>query len=1268
MNKSAVVKLGGGEMVSAIALVMTLVAAGVHAQPTVPVPPPPGFEVMVGDVVLPSGTQLPPGVQPPNAPAKPGSTNNPSKTESPEEKRLQALLKLKFDRSPNAILKGLATQFDAKTASTNEVEQFKQMVVLGDWKKVGDYLAKLPPDHGKQVYRYLLKELANSAQPASPSGGEMQPQVMEDGQMVMVNQGQQGPANNAAPPLLMTDVLALAEIAPHDLTDGDAKSLGQLLGKLFPRGDAIEPFVADLEKGVKRLGGPASEDRRRAAELLLGANRLAEAVAFFPALDVAKEKLDWRALDQHARDLAARGKREKDSKLLVQAWDLNQFIIGNTNAAVTNRDPALQRCMELLPQISRDVGTNWLRERFQADAAQGLGIFAVVNQSVQKGFTDRNADSRRKNLELQKQVVGIFLSVGDPTQAHWHAALQLMAQGWLQEANWAKQRYRPPQNYGAQYDQYGNMISYENYPQNYYDGNQVPPLTPDQALAAAPGDAWLMQLDSGLRVAVMRVMADLYSKTETPDKGLPFIEAVAKVQPRAATDLANTFLRAWAEARNPNRNLQNQSRYYMNGVMYYGSPYGGQQRGGISLTRAMQVRNIKELSGLLKRFEVVSLAKLDDAALVAAFAAAHSPAEVFKVEDIETVFGDRAKIKADTQAGLAQAMRERLAQQWRQPRVQQDAKSQRTDKQIEAEVLRGYEVVLGLVADALQVEASNWRLHVARASTLFDLAEFQYGKKVDLAIYVEKRDESFKEFELAARLYAESLATIEEKDETPLVYQQWFNANLGASDLAYVTRQQEPETNQLARVKNAMLALSGAAADRHLAAFAKQLNQSANQLRPELKPRYLRAGLDVVGNRPEADEARKLVAYYDDLLLELDLVVRVDGDATVGHGQPFGVFVSLRHTADIEREAGGFGRYLRNTKGQNMYYNPYGGQQQRNFPEEFEKQVREKLADHYEVKTVTFLDEKVKSRGYGRAGWRETPLAYLLVQAKDGSVDQLPAFHMDLDFSDTRGQVVLPVKSPVVLLDARPERVPARPLEKLEIVQTLDDREIAQGRVTLEIKASANGLVPGLDELVRTNFAHLQVEELSDRGVALNRIDAEADVLAPVSERNWSLKFTVAKDAPAALEFKFPEPLVTDAKLTYKRYADADLVEVKPMLALAGVSLRPRPWWHWAIGGVVGVGLIVTAGWLLRRKVHLTETVASAYSLPSHLTPFAVIELLRRMKADEALRLDESHRTELGKTLRELEEHYFARRNNGHTDLDLAGIGRQWVSRATNGK
>src|SRR5262245_105582 len=270
---------------------------------------------------------------------------------------------------------------------------------------------------------------------------------------------------------------------------------------------------------------------------------------------------------------------------------------------------------------------------------------------------------------------------------------------------------------------------------------------------------------------------------------------------------------------------------------------------------------------------------------------------------------------------------------------------------MDAEVLRGYEVVMKLVDDGLKLDLDQWQLTLARSAVLFDMAEFQYGKKVDLEIYVAKREEAFKGFERASALYAAKLSAIDEKEQSPKVYQQWFNANLGASDLAYVTRQQEPETNQLQRIRSAMLALPGGAADRHLAAFAKNLGQSVNTIKPELKPRYLRAGMKVVGAHPDAEEARKLVAYYDDLLQEIELSVRLDGDAVVGHGRPFGVTVALRHTADIEREAGGFARYLRNIKKSGMayYFNPYGQQQQqRNFVEDFEQQAREKLVDRFD--------------------------------------------------------------------------------------------------------------------------------------------------------------------------------------------------------------------------------------------------------------------------------------------------------------------------------
>lgn len=1245
---------------------IALAVPSAFAQTAVTVQTPPGFEVFLGDVVLPPGFEFPPGATLPGATAKPSGTNTPAKATSPEEKRLQELLKLKFDRTADSILSALSAQLDASPTTTNEVERFKQNVIMGDWKAVGDYLGTLPKDQGQKVYRYVVKQLPNAGKPSSQPPGMPEGMVM-DGQPVVVNRGQPGPAASASPTLVLDDVLALAEIAPQEFAEEDAKALGQLLGRLLARGDALAPLLPKLEAGVKHLGGSKPEDRRRAAELLLAASRLTEAAAFLPALETAREKLDWPALDQHARALAARGIREPDRKLLMAAWDLNQFILSHTNAAATNRDPALRRCMDLLPQLSGDTGTNWLRERFRGDPAQGLAVFAVANQLVQQGMSGRNLDSRRRNLELQKTLVDLFLEVRRPDDDCWSTALNLLTQGWMQEAVWSKQRYRPPRNYGAQYDQYGNMIGYESYPQEYYDGNQNPYVPVEQVLATAPDETWLKHTDAGLRLGVLALIADLQLKTDSPAKALPLIATLAAVQPEASAQLANSFLRAWGAARQPGRGMQGvSSRYIVNGVVYYNNPSGGQQ--AIPLTRAMQVRNIQELSGIVRQLQALNLRQLDDDALVAAFAAAHSPAEVFRIEDIEAVFGARSQIKPELLAGLAQTMRERLAQQWRQPRLQQEAKTQRNDKQIEAEVLRGYEVVLDLLDDTLLRSPRNWRLTLVQAATLFDLAEFQYGKKVDLAIYVEKREESFKGFARAAELYAEALPRMEENEETPLVYQQWFNANLGASDLAYVTRQQEPETNQLQRVQAAMSSLPGGASERHLAAFAKQLGLNANMLRPELKPRYLRAGLAIVGDHPDAGDARKLVAYYDDLLQELDFVVRLDGDATVGHQQPFGVFVALRHTADIERESGGFGRYLRNNKSANPYYASAATQQQRNFTEEFEKQVREKLADHFDVKTVTFLDEKVKSRGYGRTGWRETPLAFLLLQAKDGSVDQLPAFHMDLDFADSRGQVVLPVQSQVTLLDARPERVAPRPVGDIEVTQILDDRELAQGRIALEIKATGRGLVPSFTGLLRTNFAGLRVEEVNDPGLAIARIDAEADEPAPISERNWQIKLALTEDAPASLAFKFPEPVSAGVKTVYKRYADADLVEVQPMLALAGVPLRPRPLWQWlAMAG----GLIVVIGgaalWL-RKHQPAAAVDAPHYTLPEPATAFSLISLLRRMEADPTLPWKESDRAELGQDIRQLETHFFSRKRNGNPDPDLNGIGRRWVEQASNGK
>lgn len=93
---------------------------------------------------------------------------------------------------------------------------------------------------------------------------------------------------------------------------------------------------------------------------------------------------------------------------------------------------------------------------------------------------------------------------------------------------------------------------------------------------------------------------------------------------------------------------------------------------------------------------------------------------------------------------------------------------------------------------------------------------------------------------------------------------------------------------------------------------------------PAVKFRYLKAGFEIVGDVPQAYEARKVYDYYKDLNKEIQLDALVDGPTTIDASQPFGVYVNIRHTREIERESGGFGKYLQNQNaGNNFYYN-YG--------------------------------------------------------------------------------------------------------------------------------------------------------------------------------------------------------------------------------------------------------------------------------------------------------------------------------------------------------
>ena len=144
------------------------------------------------------------------------------------------------------------------------------------------------------------------------------------------------------------------------------------------------------------------------------------------------------------------------------------------------------------------------------------------------------------------------------------------------------------------------------------------------------------------------------------------------------------------------------------------------------------------------------------------------------------------------------------------------------------------------------------------------------------------------------------------------------------------------------------------------------------------------------------------------------------------------------------------------------YYN--FGRPLENYRDKFQDAAKQALQEHFEVMSVTFQDEKVNSKATSEYGWRVTPYAYILLKARGPKVDKVPPLRLDLDFMDTSGYVVLPVESPTIPVDATPAKGSVRPFEKLQITQTLDERQATDGKLILEIKAAARGLVPDLDK------------------------------------------------------------------------------------------------------------------------------------------------------------------------------------------------------------
>ncbi|MFW6303962.1 MAG: hypothetical protein ACOC2L_05005, partial [Candidatus Sumerlaeota bacterium] len=726
---------------------------------------------------------------------------------------------------------------------------------------------------------------------------------------------------------------------------------------------------------------------------------------------------------------------------------------------------------------------------------------------------------------------------------------------------------------------------------------------------------------------------------------LDHLELLAKTHPEVCAGIAGEILTKWSTAVRPQVQQNNQVNL------------------GIPLTRAQQKRNIRNLADLSKRLRSLPGDPIDPQDLVNAFASCHSPAEVFKIEDIELVLGPVGSLGDETVIALVTAMQSRLADSWRDPETQSNNMTNRTVKESEEEVKRGYRLAVDIMKRCLPRYEDDPSFLTKLGGVLYDAAEYDYSLNSKLSEYTEKRDAAFAYYRRAAQKYGESVSELQPFEYKADAYLRWYFATLGASDPSYLTAQQEYSHQRLEDIRLSIRELGESAADTHFSILGKQLAATYSRVPSQVKYRYLETSLMLLGNHPSGQEIDQIKTRYDELLDEIRLHAEVDGDTDVGHTQDFGLKISIVHTPEIAREGGGFAKYLTSANTRNYQLQRAFGQM--SLRDNFEENIEKALNDTFNVKFITFCEPSVQARETGEDDWYETPMAYVQLQANDARIDQIPPIQMDLHFVDQGGAVVLPIESQLVMINARPEAVPPGDIPQLEITEILDERELDEGKMTLEIQATARGIIPDFDSLFKTEWGKTKMVNVIDQGMQVTRIESDDDKFQPVVERAWIVDLEQPVEMSTTANFNFPQPTIEVKELAYKRYDDADLADAESVIKLhmPGSGISVMGVLFFVVPGVLVLALLIALIVYLRRAGGAEVEDEHDYHMPSRLTPFTLTHLLRRIQADQTLALATERREELMGEIEQIERGYFAPSSESD-GVELEPLARKWVHEA----
>lgn len=1143
---------------------------------------------------------------------------------------------LNFARKPAAVLKarselGFGTSRDMPDAKdTAAVAKWLHTNVLaGEWDALGKVFAAIEPNEATDIYSHVLRS---------------------------TNEGGGG--------LLPEEVLALGDACPGDMADWQLDVLAQLLKGAAER-YGTGPFMARVKEGTVRFGDKNTAMRERTVRLLIGAGMALEGFEFLPPLEDARVAGEARVVFAHGRyheDLGASGRLGPEGEEhLRQAWALLGEVAMMEKAETSLRTEAMRRAIDLLPNIAPAQASEWLGGVFANPALGPAALEVVTLQAMTIRNKAVDAAKRAQSIATMKAAVDTLLARPDVDLAALRVPLRMLTTALADEVDAA-----------------------------VAEKGGIRGVAPETVLLfrASPGEKWLNVLEPSVSIRGHRAVVAIATIADETDEALDRLTRALARHPDLGIEFADEFLRLWEKRLNP-QEPQNENYYF-----YF---YGPQRLPAAPLTRGRQHRNLDRLERLLTIVEGMGVKARQLPSVASAFKACHARTEVYDRAAISRIFGSEAEMPGRTAAALAESMRAGLGGDWRSRTAQRQYGMMRSQAEIADMVEVGYELAIGLADRALTQEPESWRHAVLKAALSYDRVRFkQTQAKDNFAEYNEYRKQAFAAFEEASNHYAALVAGGQEHDSSN-VYLQWFSAVLDAGQPIPKDQKQAAEdeeatnADQIERIAAAMKRLPPDAYERHVGAFAQDLISALSGAPPERKPTIVRAGVKIVGDHPAGAALHRLSELYQDLVSnEIRLRLTVDGSDAVGHGKLFGLVLTLRYTNSVDRETGGFDKYL--------YQETYVriGNQYRtvNYQAQIRKGIETALSDQFTIESLGFFEPLTPSREVredGQTGWQEKPLAYILLKANDPSVDKIPRVTFDMHFDDQLGPVTLPILSNTPPIDAAgaPGR---RPVRNMQVSQTVDVRRLVEGdegrEVLVEVQAKGEGVIPEIADLLEglesalpgyalakdgveaRPYTVIQTDDGRERYYFWDTVEDEDKAYATAdsegifrltTERSWMVTL---KPSSGAVGKALTLPKLKEGvagTLVSRHYADMDIVEVK------GATLAVDPRWSIAAKITLAVGGVVVVGgalWLFTRRRKPAAAADAGYLLPTRITPLSTIAALQRI--GEAKPLDEATRRSLTEDIAAIERTCFGPQN-GEARPDEAAMGallKRWAATA----